>query len=81
MKKYYAVAPKEGEIEPYLTNGKRYEIIDFDIQGVKVATYGPFGRGFTIEDDNRHHRYCLERGCSYLNDLDWTIVEEEQTVQ
>ena len=78
MKKFYAVAPKEGRISKYLTNGKRYEIIDFDIQGGKVAAYGTFGRGFTIKDDNGHRCCCLEYKCSYLDGLYWTIVEEEQ---
>lgn len=78
MKKYYAVAPKEGEISEELTNGKMYEILGFDIEGDGVATYKKHGRGFTIKGDNGECCYCLEKKCAYLNSLNWTIVEEEQ---
>ena len=78
MKKYYAIAPKEGEIVSYLTNGKWYEIVSFEEIDGEANTFGKYGRGFFIINDIGTEIYCLEIECSHLNNLNWTIVEEEQ---
>ena len=76
MKKYYAIAPKKGLIEPYLTNGKRYEIVRFDGIDEKANTFGKFGRVFFIICDTGTEIYCLERECEHLSNLNWEIVEK-----
>ena len=76
MKKYYAIAPKEGEIVSYLTNGKWYEIVSFEEIDEKANSFGKFGRGFFIICDTGTEIYCLERECEHLSNLNWAIVEK-----
>jgi hypothetical protein len=71
MKKYVAIAPKEGRISGYLENGKEYPITE--IHGLKSDTYGRF---FHYLNGN-HEAYSGEKGSSHLNGLDWEIKEVE----
>ena len=68
--KLYAVT-YEQDVKPWITPGKKYEVIDI------VATTRRYGRGFETISDSGNLDWCLERGCSHLNEGDWTLVEEE----
>lgn len=76
MKNYVAIAPKEGEIADYLTNGKEYPITRFDenADGTRID-FGKIGFGFYIIDDYGVERSCLENESAHLNGLNWTIKE------
>lgn len=71
MKKYVAVAPKEGEIASYLTNGKEYPITE--IHESKSEIYGRYFH--FINDNNNTDCYSSEKNSIHLNGLDWTIKE------
>jgi hypothetical protein len=73
MKKYVAIAPKEGEIEDYLTNGKEYPIIDY----YKKGGYEIQDHFSIIDDDGNLCPYIIPKGSSHLNGLDWEIKEVE----
>lgn len=70
MIKYKAIAPKEGKIASYLTNGKEYPITE--IHGSESEIYG---RYFHFMNDNNTDCYSSEKRSSHLYDLDWTIKE------
>lgn len=56
----YAIPP-EG-CEPYLTPGRKYEIID-KVEGRNINS-------FTIKSGEEKH-FCLEKECLHINGKDW----------
>jgi hypothetical protein len=75
MKKYVAIAPKEGKIADYLTNGKEYPIILFDTYKGRPAAFCEYGFAFDIIDDIGGVCNCLENSCAHLLGKNWTIKE------
>lgn len=60
-----AIAPKKGEIASYLTNGKKYKIVEWTNDTL-----------FVIISDNGDRTRCYygeEYGCFHLNELRWTL--------
>ena len=77
MTNLIAIAPKEGRIEPYLTNGKEYPIISIDKkEDGSHEVFGGRGRGFYITDDEGYKLTCLEFGDLHIGRYDWTIIEQ-----
>ena len=68
-KKWVAVAPKKGEIAPYLTNGKAYDVLWI---GGENETYG---REFSFTSDVGATSTSSELNSSHLYGLNWTLKE------
>lgn len=70
----FVICP-EGDVAPYLTNGKKYEV--FDVKGYEDED----GYSFEIKDDNGGERFCLiddSFGCAHLNGKHWIIDNPEK---
>ena len=71
MKKYVAIAPEVGEIHSYLTNGRKYPIIE-----ICKNNNHEYGRMFKMLDDVGFMLICNEFKCAHLEDVgNWTIKE------
>lgn len=74
MKKLVAIAPKEGRIVCYLTNGKEYPVIDY----YKKSGYERQDHFSIINDYGDLCPYIIPKESSHLNGLDWEIKEVEE---
>ena len=69
MTNLIAIAPKEGKIARFLTNGKEYPIIEWHKKTTELQDW------FYITDNEGRKRYCVPEDDLDLNGLDWTIKE------
>jgi hypothetical protein len=70
MTNLIAIAPKEGKISSYLTNGKEYPIIEWNKKTKQNRA------NFCIIDDDGEKIYCTPIGSAHLTELNWTIIEQ-----
>lgn len=68
-KKWVAIAPEKGEIAPYLTNGKAYDVLWI---GGENENYG---REFVFMSDVGATSTSNELNSWHLNGLNWTLKE------
>lgn len=56
--------------KPHFTAGKEYDVYD-------VNEGGNGGFTFYLKSDNNKKCFCLEKGCSHLDEGDWIVTEYE----
>lgn len=69
----FVICP-EGEVAPYLTNGKKYKVFD-------VKEYAPGRYAFYIKNDNDETSFCIISetfGCATLRSKHWIIDNPEK---
>lgn len=69
MTNLIAIAPKDGKIARFLTNGKEYPIIEWHKKTQELKDW------FYITDDDGDKILCVPEGDWDLNGLNWTIKE------
>lgn len=67
MTNLIAIAPKEGKISSYLTNGKGYPIIEWHKKIYQRQDW------FCIKSDTGYILYCTQNESAHLHDLNWAI--------
>jgi hypothetical protein len=75
-KKWVAIAPEKGEIAPYLTNGKAYDVIRFDsYSDGELIISKIYGRAFDIIADDGSLIEPNEFESTFLKGLNWKLKE------
>lgn len=70
MKVTHVRAPKDGELKPYLTNGKSYRLMDFYADSALIC--------FAFLGDNGRTVIANAKNCGHLNGGNWHLIVEHE---